>query len=124
MKKLLYLIIFLVVISFGICSPTLAFKASETGLTQTAKDAGFGVVEGRLPEMIGNIINAFLTLLGIILMIVILYGGIKYMIAGGNEEEVAKAKKWIINGVVGVIIVALAFAISNFVIARIGTAIG
>jgi len=47
-----------------------------------------------------------------------------YMTAGGNTDTVDKAKKYIINGIVGVIIIALAFAMSTFVLEQIGSAVG
>jgi len=49
----------------------------------------------------------------------ILYGGFKWMTAGGNEEQVGEAKKIIISGVIGLIIILSAYAIANFVVGAI-----
>jgi len=41
------------------------------------------------------------------------------MTAGGNDEKVGKAKKMMIQGVIGMIIILLAYAIATFVIQRL-----
>lgn len=63
-----------------------------------------------------GIIKYLLTFLGIIAVVMILYGGFIWMTAGGNEDRVAKAKKIILSGAIGLIIVIGAFAITTFVI--------
>jgi len=62
-----------------------------------------------------SIIQYLLTFLGIIAVIMILYGGFMWMTAGGNEDRVAKAKKIITSGAIGLIIIISAFAIVVFV---------
>lgn len=94
----------------------------DTGLGTTGKAAGLSGGETDLATVVGNVVNAFLGLSGLVLMIVVIYGGIRYMIAGGNEEEVKKAKQWIINGIIGLIIISLAFALSSFVLSQLITA--
>lgn len=63
-----------------------------------------------------RIIRAALGLLGIVALALILYGGYTWMTAGGNEENIAKAKKILINATIGLIIILSAFAIVSFVI--------
>ena len=65
--------------------------------------------------IIGNIINAFLGLLGAFFLILVIYGGFKWMNARGNQEEMEKAKKILQSAVIGFIIVMMAYAISFFV---------
>src|SRR3989339_1035773 len=54
---------------------------------------------------IASIINVALGLLGIVAVVIILAGGFRWMTAGGNEENVEKAKKLIIAGVIGLAII-------------------
>lgn len=70
----------------------------------------------QLETVAANTIVWVLSFLGVVATLVIAYGGFKWMTAGGNEEQVNKAKRLIINGIVGLIIIILAFAISWFVI--------
>ena len=65
--------------------------------------------------IIGNIINAFLVLFGAFFLILVIYGGFKWMNARGNQEEMEKAKKILQSAVIGFIIVMMAYAISFFV---------
>ena len=70
-----------------------------------------------------GIIQYLLTFLAIIAVGMILYGGFVWMTAGGNEDRVAKAKKVITAGAIGLIIILAAFAIVTFVIEITGNAI-
>lgn len=73
-------------------------------------------------DLIGIIfktIQYLLTFLGVVAVVVILIGGFMWMTAAGNDEKVGKAKKIIVQGLIGLIIVLLAFAIATFVIQRL-----
>ena len=63
-----------------------------------------------------TIVNTALFLLGSIAVLMLIYGGIRYTISGGNEKSVTAAKNTILYAVVGIIIAVLAYAIVNFVI--------
>ena len=65
--------------------------------------------------IVGRIINAFLSLFGIIFLILVIYGGYRWMMASGREEELSKAKSTIRSAVIGLIIVLSAYAISYFI---------
>ena len=79
-----------------------------------AEETGLGTTD--LPTMVAKIIRVALSLLGIVAVVIILVGGFKWMTAGGNDENVKKAKQWITNGVIGLAIVLAAFAITKFVL--------
>ena len=72
-----------------------------------------------LESDITGIINAVIGVLGIVAVVVIIMGGITYMTSSGDAGKVKKAKDTILYGVIGLIVVALAFAIVNFVIGGI-----
>lgn len=63
-----------------------------------------------------NIINIILGFLGILAVVLILFGGFKWMTAAGNEDKVAEAKKLLVAGVVGMIIILSAYALAAFVL--------
>ncbi len=63
-----------------------------------------------------NIINIILGFLGILAVVLILFGGFKWMTAAGNDEKVAEAKKLLVAGVVGLIIILAAYALAAFVL--------
>ncbi|MDO8667998.1 MAG: pilin [bacterium] len=70
-------------------------------------------------DLIESIIAWVMGFLGIIAVVVILIGGFKWMTAGGNEDKVGEAKKLLIAGLIGLIIVVLAYAIAVFVLAQL-----
>jgi|SRR3989339_860885 len=77
-----------------------------------------------LREGIMAIVNVLLGFLGIIAIIIILYGGFVWMTAGGNEEKVSQAKKIITAGIIGLVIIFVSFAIASFVITQLISATG
>ena len=90
----------------------------ETARNQAEQVGGAAGIQNNreLPEIVGQIINIILGFLGIVLLVLILYAGFLWMTAGGNEEQIGKARAYISNSIVGLIIVVAAFAISNFVL--------
>lgn len=81
------------------------------------KQVGLGKRD--VKETVGNIINVVLGILGIIAVVIILAGGFKWMTAGGNEDKVGEARKMIIQGVIGLVVVFAAWGIASFVIDQI-----
>ncbi|MDP3899983.1 MAG: hypothetical protein Q8Q23_02780 [bacterium] len=70
----------------------------------------------KVQNVVAAVINTFLGLLGVIFIILIIYAGFLWMTAGGNEDQVGKAKKWLTNSIIGIIIIVAAYAIAQFVI--------
>ncbi len=69
------------------------------------------------PEpMIAIVIKLALSFLGVIFLILMVYGGYLWMTARGKEDQVNKARDLIIAAVIGLIIVIASYAISNFVV--------
>jgi hypothetical protein len=69
-----------------------------------------------IATIVGRIIGIFLSVLGIIFLLLVLYAGFLWMTAAGNADQVDKAKKLLIQATIGLIIILLSFAITNFVI--------
>jgi len=62
----------------------------------------------------GGIIRIFLSLLGVIFILLMLYGGYLWMTARGNQEQVTKAKELMTSAIIGLVIVIAAYAITYF----------
>ena len=69
--------------------------------------------------LVGKIISAGLGLLGIVFLILMLYGGYTWMVARGSEEKVEKAKDLITAAIIGLIIIIGGYAIANLVIVAV-----
>ena len=61
-------------------------------------------------------LNIFSAVVGIIAVIMIIIGGIRYITSGGNSEKTTSAKDTILFAIVGLIVVALAQVIVKFVL--------
>lgn len=78
--------------------------------------------ETDLQVTIANLIRTVIQFLGIVAVVIVLYGGFKWMTAGGSDDKVAEAKRVLIAGLIGLAIVLTALAITNFAIGSILTA--
>lgn len=63
----------------------------------------------------GVIIGVILSFVGVIFLVLMIYAGLMWMTAQGNQERVNKSKDLMINAVIGLIIVMAAYAITSFV---------
>lgn len=70
-------------------------------------------------ETVFAVINVILGFLGIIAVVIILYGGFIWMTAGGNEEKTTEARKLIVAGIIGLAIILASFAIAQFVVTQL-----
>src|SRR3989304_274942 len=67
------------------------------------------VVGATLQELFTKVVEWVLIIAGFVAVLFLLYGGFLYLTAGGNAEAVTKAKTTIVNAVIGVVVIALAF---------------
>jgi cbb3-type cytochrome oxidase subunit 3 len=94
--------------------------AASTGLDNTAKTTGhynqrlFGA-NMTLEGGISSIITTVLSFLGVIFLVLMIYGGLIWMTARGNEKNVDRAKDIIFDSIIGLIIIIAAYAITYFV---------
>ncbi len=70
----------------------------------------------KLEDGISKIINGIFLAVGVVAVIIIILGGVHYATSQGDPSKVKKGKDTMITGLVGLIIVFLAFAIVNFVL--------
>jgi hypothetical protein len=100
-------------VAFGLCVGLPALAQTED-LVATGATAGFGTND--IIDIIGTIIKVFLGLLGIIFLVLTIYAGFLWMTAGGDGKQVERAKKILINAVVGIVIVLFSYAITSFIL--------
>ena len=66
-----------------------------------------------------QITNTILYIVGIVAVIMLIIGGIKYVVSGGDTKKVTDAKNAVLYAIIGLVIAFLAFAIVNFVISAL-----
>ena len=126
MKKIKFLIIPILMLAFSLslAAPAVAidpdtdtFWGGDTDIEDTLQ---LGTEDPR--TIAANVINVILGFLGIIAVIIILAGGFKWMVAGGNQDKVDEAKKLITAGIIGLVIILASFGIATFVLNSLITA--
>ncbi len=98
-------------------APSGQLEASDM-LSQDFGDST-GLGQGELESTIGALIRVALSLLGVIAVVIILWGGFSWMTAGGEEAKIQDAKNLIIGGIVGLAIILSAYAIATFVLSSL-----
>lgn len=69
--------------------------------------------------LIGKIISVAVGVVGSLALVIVIYGGIMWMIAAGNETQMANAKKTIMWGVFGLLIVLLSYVIVRAILTKV-----
>lgn len=78
--------------------------------------------DGMPTELLGDsgvftrLTNTVLYAVGIVSVVMLIYGGLRYVLSGGDNKKVTDAKNTILYAIIGLIIAILAYAIVNFVI--------
>lgn len=126
MKKLLASLFSITVLALGVTTllPEQASAAvnvfqncagnADTAVCRATGDKLFG------PNSIWtNIINTLIFVTGSVSVLMIVIGGLRYAISGGDQGAVTSAKNTILYAVVGLILSLMGYAIVNFVLSRI-----
>ena len=98
--------------------PYFVFAADHMGdvLKNVGKYGGYNSSdEYTLSKIAGTAVYAFLSLLGVIFIVLMIYGGYTWMTASGDEEKVKKAQQTIKTAIIGLIIVVGAYVIWDFI---------
>ncbi|MBW3568754.1 pilin [Candidatus Parcubacteria bacterium] len=72
----------------------------------------------QLNNLIRQVINVFSIIVGVVAVIMIIYGGFRYITSGGDSGNVGTAKNTILYAIIGLVLVALAQFIVKFVLNR------
>jgi len=119
LRKILPIIVGLLIGSFLIGS--LALAQLQTGL-EYGTYTGLGTQDIRISIM--KIVRAALAFLGVLAVLIVMYGGFIWMTAAGNAERIEKAKKILVNGLIGLVIILTSVGITTFIINQLLKATG
>lgn len=106
------------------CDRALICKLDEQATGECVSDQGMeigdqiglGKSTDDIRDQIRQLVNIALGFLGIAGVVIVIYGGALWMSAMGNDEKVEKGKKTIISGVVGLLIIGVAWTIVSYVV--------
>lgn len=78
-----------------------------------------GTGRNSLFTLVENIINLLLTVIGIIAVIMIIIGGIRYTTSAGDPGQAKSARDTIIYAIVGLVVAIMSYALVNWVLGRL-----
>jgi hypothetical protein len=93
----------------GLCDGVNLNPAGGSDCNASVDNDNFG-------DLLTRVINIFSIIVGVVAVVMIIIGGLKYITSGGDSGNVSSAKNTIIYAIVGLIIVALAQFIVRFVL--------
>lgn len=94
------------------CGATFSLSpSSDCGSTTTT---GAGKVQGVVTTML----DYFSVIVGLLAVVMLIFAGLKFITAGGDSSKVQSARQSIVYAVIGLVVVALAQVIVQFVLSR------
>ncbi|MBQ6147331.1 hypothetical protein IJI70_00600 [Candidatus Saccharibacteria bacterium] len=104
-----------------VCTDDATGESCNAGAWQEGMEQTEGsFTQTSLTDVIKNIINIILYVVGVLAVVMIIFGGVQYTTSAGDTNKVTKAKNTILYGIVGLVVAILAYAIVNFIVGRIG----
>ncbi len=129
-KKKIKMLLSVFIMNFLFIQTALAGTYSEIikGFTSTGKEAGYpqggsGAPKKTFAESWAIYINGMVIIMSALFVILIIYNGFLWMTARGNEEQVNRAKTWIIQAVIGLAIIIGARLIVELALFYLGKSI-
>lgn len=127
LRRLLAALSILVLLTLGTTAYAVVSNDPLTGVDRllTGVESGAGL-DHKVAEpqfIVANLVQVALSLVGIVLIILIIYGGYRWGTARGNESQVDDARGLIRDAIIGLIVIFAAFFITTFVVRVIGNAV-
>lgn len=113
-KIILLLLAGLTVLSLAV--PHLALAGVKSQLQSGVNAASGGSGSSDINTPIGKIVNLLSSIAGVLAVIMIIVGGLRYVTSGGNQESTKGAKNTILYALIGLVIVAIAQIIVRYVL--------
>ncbi len=107
----------------GSLQPVYGANFQNSALKQfqsAAGNNGAGLdVSTPLEARVGSVIQIALSLIGVVFLILMIYGGFIWMIARGDETKATRAKDIIIMASIGMVVILLSYAATQFVVTNL-----
>ncbi len=110
-----FLFLMCAAVFFAFCLPTVQAQSPDLGINYVAP---LNLPTGDPRIAIVELVRLAITFLGIIAVAFVIYAGFLWMTSAGSEEKIARAKKTLINAVIGLAVILAAFLIVSFIISR------
>lgn len=116
--KIFFLSLFLLFLTFSFSITPVKAKSQDYQLSVFADASGYKT-SNSIESITQNILKITLSLMGILFFAFALYGGMRWMTAQGNEDNVTTAKNTLEAAIIGLVVVAMSYAITNLIFSKI-----
>ncbi len=131
LKKLILRLSIVSLIAFPVLAPVTVHAVDTQNVQQNLcaganldvnnTDCSTGDPSGRVNGILATTINIFSLVVGVIAVIMIIVGGLKYITSGGESANITGAKNTILYAIIGLVVVALAQFIVRFVLTKVNS---
>lgn len=122
--------ILIVVLAMVFVLGIVSVVRAEVNLTKPLDRAGAGMFAGEGDRsnltahadatiLVGRLIRAFITFLGVYFVVMVVWGGYEWMTAGGDSDKAKKARSRLTNAVIGMAIAVSWWVITDFVFMKL-----
>jgi len=73
-------------------------------------------IKGDIPEIVGRLIKYLLGMVGVLALVMFIYGGITWMTSGGNPEKIKKGRDTLVWAVAGLAFIFFSYALLKFIL--------
>ena len=110
----------------GVAAAATLCVGKALALSSAQEGAEAARADGMPSELFGDtgvftqITNTALMIVGIVSVIMRVWGGLRYVVSGGDSKKVTDAKNTVLYAIIGLIVAVLSYAIVNFVLNSLG----
>jgi len=107
----------LLLVAVFVAMPDVAYAQLNVGNIKPDGTAGTTT----LPGLVKGIINTLLAVIGIIAVVMLILGGIRYTTSQGDATAIKEAKNTILYAIIGIVVAFAAFALVNYIVTQLNT---
>lgn len=109
----------IVALAIAVMTASSVYANSALEGAQLAHGEGTPVSLFGMGGTVASIINILLYIVGLLSVIMIIVGGLRYVISGGNATAVSAAKNTVLYAIVGLIVAFVAYAVIQFILSAL-----
>ncbi len=108
------------ILSAGLLSLLVLALSASVALAGITKPESGNLPNQQPNTLLEGVFDVVAGIAGLITALMIVIGGIMWMVSGGDEEKAGNARKMMIAGVVGLVIVGAAVGFVRFAVDKLG----
>jgi len=118
MKKIIFIFLTVFLLIFNLAAQiSLAADTAPAGIEEiNPADYGLPPTHVRLTTLINTILKWVVYIAGTACVAVLIFAGIKYAFAGGDESKIEEAKKFFKYALIGIIVISSSYIITQIII--------